>query len=312
MPDGMTAGILDTIVIAFVSAIGGGTIRLLQYSIPILGFAALMAYCTTLWPLVLSGGDALGPVTLMVVRIGVFYFLCVGLASLSLAAFDSFLLWGTLPSGGAFTSASFLNPSRIVDAGFRAVRPLEVILARMSGWPSDWFLTLTYTVAKLLILAAFACMALHVMMTILEFHLAVMTSTILVPWGILSHTAFLAEFAFSWITAGLIRVFLTVVLMSLSIPLFETLKFTLTPGGDPTTYSALIYAMTAGIFAILSWQLPKRAAQVGGRGMALAMGGELLAQGAFTGVRAAQTGLAGASHAVRGMSRMVQAARGHP
>ena len=38
------------------------------------------------------------------------------------------------------------------------------------------------------------------------------------------------------------------------------------------------------MFAFLAWHLPKRAAQVGGKGMALAMGGELLAQGAVTAV----------------------------
>lgn len=308
----MTAGILDSIVIAYVSAIGGGTIKLLQYSVPILGFAALIAYCTAMWPMLLGGGDALGPVLLMAIRIGIFYWLSVGLAAISLAAFDSFLFWGTLPSGGIFSGAQFLHPSSLVDAGFTAARPLEVILSRISGWPQNWAMTLTYTVAKLMIIVAFGCMALHVMMTIMEFHLAVMTGAILVPWGILSQTSFLAEFAFSWITGGLVRVFLTAVIMSIAIPLFKVLQFTMTPGGDPTHYSALIYGIASGIFAILSWQLPKRAAQVAGRGMALSLGGEVVAQGAVTGFRAAQAGLGGTVGAVRGMSRMMQAARGTP
>lgn len=316
----MNAGIFDSIVLGFLSAIGGGIVALQQYSLLILGFCALVAYCSTMWPLVLSSGEALGPVLLMAVRIGVFYWLCISLAALSFAAFDSFLTWGTMPSGGAFSAASFLKPSSIVDLGFRASRPIEVILMGMGGWTGSWIPAFVmYTLAKLVIIVAFAFVALHLIMTILEFHLAVMIGMVLFPWGILAQTAFLSEFAISWIVAGLIRVLLTAAIMSIAIPLFDALKFTQTPGGDPTLYSATIYALAAGVFAILAWQLPKRAAQVGGRGMALAMGGELLARGAqtaFLGARAALTGGVAAAqigaHAVQGASRMLQAARGGP
>ena len=306
----MNAGILDTITTAFVAAIGGATITLTQQSLKILAVAALLAYCVAMWPLVLSQGEALGSFLLIIVRIGIFYWLCVGLAALALAAFDSFVVWGTMPSGGRFGAADFLHPSRTVDLGFKAVWPLEYALAKMSGMPTSWHLLITYTLAKVVIIVAFGCVAFHLMMTLIEFHLAVMAGTILVPWGILGPTSFLAEFALSWITAGLIRVFLTVVIMSISVPLFETLKMAETPGGDPTAYSAFIFAITAGIFALLAWQVPKRAAQVGGRGMALALGGEVLAHGAQTGYRAVLTAAGGIGQAVRGTSRLMQAARG--
>ena len=108
--------------------------------------------------------------------------------------------------------------------------------------------------------------------------------------------------------------FLTVAIMSLAVPLVKTMDFTITPGGDPTPYSALIFALIAIVFAFLAWHLPKRAAQVGGRGMALAMGGEVLAQGALTGTRAALGGVGMVAqigaHAVQGASRLLQAARG--
>lgn len=316
----MTAGIFDSIVLGFMSAIGGGIVSLQTYTLPILAFCALVAYVSTMWPLVLSSGAALGPVLLMAIRIGIFYWLCISFAALSFAAFDSFLLWGTSPSGGAFSAATFLKPSMVMDFGFRAVRPIEVILLGMGGWTGSWIPAfLMYTIAKLIIIFAFAFVALHLIMTILEFHLAVMIGTVLFPWGILAQTAFLCEFAVSWIVAGLIRVLLTAAIVSISIPLFDTLKFTQTPGGDPTFYSSLIYALASGVFAILSWQLPKRAAQVGGRGMALAMGGELLAQGAMTAVTGARAALTGGAalgqvgiHAVQGASRLLQAARGGP
>ena len=69
-----------------------------------------------MWPVVLGGGDGLAPALLIVVRIGVFYFLTVSLGALSIAALNTFLQWGAAP-GGAFPGAAFLSPSTIVACG---------------------------------------------------------------------------------------------------------------------------------------------------------------------------------------------------
>ena len=316
---GLTAGIFDQLVLAFVSAIGSGIAGLHRYMLPILGFCALVAYCSTMWPLVLAAGaDALGPMLLMAIRIGVYYWLCIIFAALSFAAFDSFVQWGTVPSGGAFSAASFLNPSSLVDLGFQATRPIDDALKRMGWLTGAWLTTyIVYSIAKYVIILAFAFVALHLIMTIIEFQFSVMVGMVLFPWGILAQTAFLSEFALSWIIAGLIRVFLTVAIMAVAVPLVQTMDFSYTKGGDPTPYSALIFALIAIVFAFLAWHLPKRAAQVGGKGMALAMGGELLAQGAMTAVTGVRAALSGAGavvqiggHAVQGASRLLQAARG--
>ena len=129
---GLTAGIFDQLVLAFVSAIGSGIAGMHRYMLPILGFCALVAYCSTMWPLVLAAGaDALGPMLLMAIRIGVFYWLCIIFAALSFAAFDSFVQWGTVPSGEAFSGTSFLNPSSLVDLGFPATGRL---MRRCAAW----------------------------------------------------------------------------------------------------------------------------------------------------------------------------------
>ena len=213
------------------------------------------------------------------VRTGIFFFLTVSLGALSLAALNTFLQWGAEPSGGAFTGASFLSPSTIVDMGARAAWPIQQMLLNYDGWSVllNLKIVIPYMIAYWVILLAFALVALHMMITIIEFHLAVMVAAVLFPWGLLSHTAFLCEFVVSWVTAGLIRVLLTVAIMAISIPLFEGLQFTVTGGGDPTLYSAVIYAATAIIFAILAWVLPARAAAVGGRGHGVGLDGRDLA-----------------------------------
>jgi type IV secretion system protein TrbL len=171
-----------------------------------------------------------------------------------------------------------------------------------------------YMVAYWLIILAFVLVALHMMITIIEFYFAIMCAAVLFPWGLLTHTAFLCEFVVSWITAGLIRVLLTVGIMSISLPLFEQLAFTTTPGGDPTMYGALIYACAAGIFSILAWQLPTRAAAIAGRGMALGLtGGILLPHSGVRAIAAGGRGLLNMGRHALGedsRSRMIQARRG--
>jgi type IV secretory pathway TrbL component len=75
--------------------------------------------------------------------------------------------------------------------------------------------------------------ALHLMMTIIEFHLAVMAATVLLPWGVLQPTAFFAEFSLGWVTGGLVRVLLTSAMIGIATPLFASVKLT-TVGSDPT------------------------------------------------------------------------------
>jgi type IV secretion system protein TrbL len=145
------------------------------------------------------------------------------------------------------------------------------------------------------ILLSFAFIALHLMATIIEFNLAVLAGTVLVPWGVLQPTAFFTEFAIGWITGGLVRVLITASMVGIAVPLFASVQPNLTAGGDPTYFGALIAGLTSLIFAILAWVIPGRAAAIAGRGISLAvhggtivMGGIGAAQGALGGYRVAR------------------------
>ena len=101
---------LDAVVQAFVAALTTGFQVLSRYSLGILAFCALVTYCSSLWPVLLSGGDGLSAVLLIVVRIGLFYFITVSLGALSMAALNTFLQWGAEASGGRLPAPSFSSP----------------------------------------------------------------------------------------------------------------------------------------------------------------------------------------------------------
>src|SRR5215831_11376933 len=100
------------------------------------------------------------------------------------------------------------------------------------------------------------------MMTILEFNLAAMVAAVLLPWGVFPALAFFSEFVIAWLTGTLVRVLLTAAMVGLGLPLFRTLQFTLSSGGDPTFYSGVLVGGSALLFATLAWVLPARAAAI--------------------------------------------------
>jgi type IV secretion system protein TrbL len=213
-----------------------------------------------------------------------------------------------------------LHPSTIIDAGFAAAYPIQQFIAAygsgISGalnrgihfWTVD-----TYLAVYWLVVLAFAFVAVAMILTLIEFKLAVMASAVLLPWGVLTHVAFISELSIAWITASLVRVMLTTAIVGIGVPLFGIFTPNTTPGGDPTQYSSIMMVIVAIIFAILAWEIPKRAATIGGRGMALALGGDTLLLPAYSGVRMTIAAGTAAARELYGAGRsavnMVQAYR---
>src|SRR5262249_48948274 len=154
-----------------------------------------------LGPLVASGGagtgEAVAATVLTAVRFGVFYFLMLHLTTLATAAYQTFLQWGASAGGGGFSTATFLTPSGLVDLGFATSADLTDMSNRLSLWGhmTHPMLPWVYGFAGGLVALAFALVALHLMMTIIEYHLTVLVGTVLIPWGVLQPTAFFSEFS---------------------------------------------------------------------------------------------------------------------
>src|SRR5467141_3483807 len=163
----MNTTILDTITAAFVNALQAGQNTLASYSLPLLGVFAVIAFYVQFAPLLASGGggagDAAASLLLTVVKFGVFYWILVNLAGMAEAAFLTFLQWGIAPAGGGLSAQTFLNPSVLVDLGFRAAAPLDQFLGNMGMWAKGFnpVKVFTFQLAYTVIILAFALVALH-------------------------------------------------------------------------------------------------------------------------------------------------------
>jgi type IV secretory pathway TrbL component len=313
----MNAELLNTLMGIFVSTLDGAFGTLFQYSIPLLSVLGLIYLLVTVGHMTIHAYSlaALGDFLWVVLKIGVVYFFVLFFYNIFwTAAFYSFLQWGLEGGGGAFGFESFMNPSAIVDTGFKAAAPLYDVLNNMSVFrkvDQPWTFA-GLLIAYWLVVLSFGVIALHVIMTIIDIKLAIAAGTVLFPWAVLTHTAVLGELALSWITAGLVRVLLTALLMSIGFPLFELATLNVSPragGADPKFYGAAVLALVAFVFTVLAWVLPNRAATLAGRGMALALSGDALVGGAMAGWAAAGATVSYTSAAIRGSSALVQSLR---
>jgi type IV secretion system protein TrbL len=314
----MNAEILNTVVGIFVAALDGAFAALVVYSIPLLSILGLIYLLLSMGQMTLHAYSlaALGDFLWVVLKIGVIYWFTFLFYSLFwTAAFYTFLQWGLEGGGGLFGFEAFLQPSAIVDAGFKAAAPLYDTLNNVvmifKAIDKPWTFV-GVLIAYWLTVLAFGVMALHVIMTLIDIKLAIATGAVLFPWCVLTHTSILGELSLSWITAGLVRTMLTALIMSIGMPLFELANLQVTPrtgGADPTFYGATVLAVVAFVFAVLAWVVPNRAAMMAGRGMALALGGDALVGGAMAGWAAAGATVHYGTAAVRGTSALVQSLR---
>ena len=303
-----TADLMNVITDTFVGALQSGLETLSTYSLLILAAFAAIAFYTQIWPLLCSGsaaiGESLAATLLAMVKFGVFYWILVNLAAMATAAIDSFLFWGLAPAQSSVSLATFRQPGEIVRLGFELAKPLLEFSTSFWSKIRGAFLLQEagYQVAYGLVVFSFAAVALHLMMVLIEYYMAVMCAAVLLPWGVLSVTAFFTEFSIGWITGGLVRVLVTTAMLGIARPLFSNLTIATTPGGDPTIYGGFMTVVVSLVFAILSWVVPGRAANIAGRGVSLALhAGTVLSTAAGAG-----RGVLMVTSAIRGVSHMMQ------
>jgi type IV secretion system protein TrbL len=261
---------------------------------------ALVVAMTGIQWAVSSNRDALAGAFSKILLIGAFAYIINDWQGLSETIFAGFLELGLTAGGGTISSADFLNPGAVIETGWQIVKalgdaptttedPLDVI--------GNLIDAIIIGISMLGIMVAFAILALQIIVTLLEFKIVTLGGFILLPFGILSKTAFMAERPLGYVVASGLKVLSLAIVISGAQAVFAQL----TPSGEPDIYEAMTILTAAIILAMLSLFAPNLAAALvsGGPALgvgALAVGG--LAVGGAAGVAAAS--VAGAGAAVAG------------
>src|SRR5215813_13916819 len=187
---------LNDLLSAFIQAFDATTVALTTTGLTLLGVIALIAFAWSYRHVLLNAGaglgEALGHCLLILLAIGVTYWICLNLPAMTEATYQTFFQWG---AGGRWAPGDMLNPAAIVDQGFQLGKPIRTFTDNLVSWIKvwDWDTLLGYSLAYYAIVLAFFFIALALIYIVVEFKLAVMLGAVLIPLAVWSPATPLAE-----------------------------------------------------------------------------------------------------------------------
>lgn len=152
-----------------------------------------------------------------------------------------------------------LDPSRIFSAGLVAIDPIMTLIEDMDDWDQLGQVMMLW-LSALIIVVAFAIVAIQVFLTVLEFYLFLGLSAILLPFGINKHTKFIAEKTLGGVVNYGVKMMVLAFILSVTEPtLTGSIALTVTNGLVEwnEVFSVMVIAWA---IALLTWNAPGVAA----------------------------------------------------
>ncbi len=207
-----------------------------------------------------------------VLLVGAFAWLINDWQALSETIYAGFVELGLTAGGGDLSREDFLNPGAILAEGWAIVKALGDTPAPVAN-PLDVVGNLTDALilglAMIGIMLAFAVLALQIIVALLEFKIVTLGGFVLLPFGIWSRTAFLAERPLGYVVSSGLKVLALAIVVSGARTVFDQLQ----PSANPDIYEALSILVASILLAMLAIFIPSLAS-------ALVTGGPALGAGA--------------------------------
>src|SRR5580658_4830943 len=208
-----------------------------------------------------------------IVYIGFFAWIIENWQSLTDTLASSFMDLG-LKAGG-FDGPSYYTsqPGNIAYLGYTTAQPLMDQIGRLTG-PVAFFQNFVeiafLTIAVVAIIAAFCVITVQVVLALLTFKFGALAAFVLVPFAVLSKTAFIAERPLGWVVGSGVRLMVLTLVLGVGNNIFQELKM---PDGDTvTTYQAFCVALSALLLMVLSMVASRLASDLITGGPTLGLG----------------------------------------
>lgn len=165
-----------------------------------------------------------------------------------------FVFLGLTASGGVISETDFLDPSALAGWGTSAMALVYNRLYAYQGLDAlyniaDIFLT---GLAATAVVIAFAVFAIQVTVTLLEFYALASIIIVLIPFGFLKYTAFLAEKAIALVWGYAVKLLVLSFVTGVAIP--HVVK--MSPGLNPKFAQVVTLAITSWALVVLAWRAP--------------------------------------------------------
>lgn len=272
-----------------------------------------------------SEDQVLVPLIRKVLYIGIFAWIVENWVDLTNILAQTFMLLGIKAGGGHVDHDILLNPGDIADRGLTTITPMIQAIRDLSG-PVAFFENfveiLLLALAILAVIAAFFLIAIQAAMAILTFKLGSLAAFVLIPFSLITHTAFMAERPLGWIVTAGVRLMLLTLVVGLGEAIFARLEIT---PEQLTIRAALDIALGAIVLMVLALTSSRLASdlatgtpRLGALDAGIALGGAAVTAAYVTRKAAAGAGHVAsgarlaAARAASGVSRARQAMRPKP
>ena len=217
--------------------------------------------------------------------------------------------WGFQIGSPAFTEELFRNPHKIAGMGLSVTEPLWEYLGSLSWHRLIHGITVGW--AGIFIILSYFLMSLQVFLTLVEFWIIAAASLIMLPFGVMNSTSWIAEGVFKALVGICLKILVLAMIISIGYDVISGVVIE-SPPNFRSTMAALLASLT---MAFLVWQAPNLVAgMVMGRpslraGSAIAggIGAAVVAQKGYSAARS--SALAGASTGSRALGSAYRAAR---
>lgn len=253
----------------------------------------------------LGGGERLTEVMKKVLFLGFWLWFTTAFQSNAKTFVDSLINAGLTAGGQGGGYNLLLDPSRIASYGLTTTDNLSKAMGGISiTHPAD---ALVFGICYVAIMAAFLIMAIQVFLSVLEYYLITAVAGVLVPWGILPQTKFLAEKAIGAVVSAGIKLMVLAFIVAVTNPVLASMHFTSQDIKLNELWSAVL---TCGAIAFLAWHAPSLAAGLLAGSPSLGAGaiaqnvtaGAMMAAGVAGGMVAMTRSAAGAATSAAGMA----------
>lgn len=281
---------LTVTLLNFLNAFGAGY----EYLVPSINwligtFLVIEIFLIGCW-WALGGNEQLAGVIKKILFLGFWMWIVLSFPELAKIFVFSLIDAGLIAGGSVAGNDSILmDPSRIAALGLDATEKLYELLDDVVFDVGDW---IVFGITYILIVLAFLVIAWQVFLCLLEFYLVLALTGILMPFGFLKHTRFLAEKAIGAVISHGIKLMVLAFIIAVAEPTLMDIEFT----GDEIHMNEIwSVLLTAWAIALLAWNAPSMAASLmsgapslsaGSAAQNTGAGAAMLSQSAMAGVRA--------------------------
>jgi type IV secretion system protein TrbL len=241
----------------FITALSGAYGRIQGFASTLLGILiGIEIVLLGLWT-ALGGGENVVGIFKRILHIGAWVWIVQSYPTLSKALVESLVKAGLLAGGGSGDVSLLMDPSRLAGYGLDATAPLTQKLADLGM--TDLSDLIVFGFGYLAIMACFLIMAINVFLAVLEYYVFAALAGILLPFGLLEPTKFLAEKAIGAVVSASVKLMVLGLVTALIDPVLSSIHF----AGPEITFNELWSVfLTVCALMFLCWKAPSLAASL--------------------------------------------------